>query len=122
MTASDLEKLYGRSIKPGEFGRFLGVDARTVIKYADRWGGVEVAPGCWRFFEKRIEEVINAGSNNETREDEVARKRDGRGCSSAKAVPGRVQEIVSGSRHLGKRNTNGTGKGAFSDKHGVCGD
>jgi DNA-directed RNA polymerase specialized sigma subunit len=44
ITAKDLENLYGRAMKPTELAKFLGIDVRTVKKYGDRWGGVEVAP------------------------------------------------------------------------------
>jgi integrase len=45
-TADELVATYGRAIKPAELAKFLGLDRRTVIKYADRWGGVKVCPGC----------------------------------------------------------------------------
>jgi DNA-directed RNA polymerase specialized sigma subunit len=54
ITAKDLENLYGRAMKPTELAKFLGIDVRTVKKYGDRWGGVEVAPGYMRFFENRV--------------------------------------------------------------------
>ena len=60
MDTIDLEANYGRSINPTELAKFLGLDRRTIVKYAPRWGGVEVTPGTWRFFEKRILEVLNA--------------------------------------------------------------
>ena len=65
MTAKDLEALYGRSLTAKELAKFLGLDTRTVKKYAYRWGGVEVSPGNWRFFENRIKEVLHAEYNNE---------------------------------------------------------
>ena len=51
---TELESRYGLSMTPKGLADFLGVDARTVIKYAHIWGGVEVAPGTYRFFENRI--------------------------------------------------------------------
>ena len=56
----DLSEIFGKSYTPQELAQWLNLDPRTVNKYADRWGGVEVAPGKMRFFEKRIKEVINA--------------------------------------------------------------
>jgi hypothetical protein len=67
MNAKELESIYGQAIAPKELAKFLGLDPRTVIKYAHRWGGVEVAPGTWRFFDKLIMEVLNAEFDNETR-------------------------------------------------------
>jgi len=45
MDTIDLEANYGRSINPMELAKFLGLDRRTIVKYASRWGGVEVTPG-----------------------------------------------------------------------------
>ena len=72
MCHASLEQDYGRAIKPEELAAFLGVDRRTVIKYSDRWGGIEVSPGKFRFFEKLIRRKIDAQFNNETWKEKVA--------------------------------------------------
>ena len=122
MKSTDFESIYGRSISPLELAVFLGIDRRTVIKYAHKWGGVEVAPGTWRFFEKRITEVLNAEQNNEERNIAISGKRDCPGSDDPKDVSGREQKIVSGSVDLGKRNKKRTGTEAIPDKYGIFGD
>jgi len=48
-----LIEAYGKAMTPKEVAIFLGVDYRTVIKYADRWGGVEVSPGKYKFYKEK---------------------------------------------------------------------
>ena len=91
MTETAMQNILGRAITAQELGKFLNLDRRTVIKYAARWGGVEVTPGTWRFFENRIMEVLNAEQGFEKRHMEVQGKRDGSGTDAAKAVSGREQ-------------------------------
>jgi len=122
MTGTDMQNILGRAITAQELGKFLNLDRRTVIKYAARWGGVEVAPGTWRFFENRIMEVLNAEQGFEKRHVEVQGKRDGSGPDAAKAVSGREQKVVSGGAHLGKRIKKGTGEAVIPDKFGIFGD
>jgi hypothetical protein len=121
MNFTELDSIYGRFIKPKELAEFLGVDRRTVIKYAAIWGGVEVAPGTYRFFENRIMEVLNAKQNFEKRNLEIPGKCDGQRHSKTETIPGRDKKIVSKGRSLGNRSREGTGKGAFRDSHGVFG-
>ena len=54
MTLTELTKLYGRSIKPDELAKFLGIDRLTAVKCDLRLGGVEVSNGKWRFFENYL--------------------------------------------------------------------
>jgi hypothetical protein len=122
MTLGTLESIYGPSVRPKDLARFLGLDTRTVIKYAQKWGGVEVAPGTYRFFEKRIMEVIDAEFDCEKRPEKIPGKRYGRRCSSTEIVSGRYQEVFSGSGGLGKRNTAGSGKRKIRDSHGIFND
>ncbi len=122
MTGTDMQNILGRAITPQELGKFLNLDRRTVIKYAARWGGVEVTPGTWRFFENRIMEVLNAEQGFEKRHVEVQGKRDGSGPDAAKTVSGREQKVVSGGAHLGKRIKKGNGEAVIPDKFGVFGN
>lgn len=50
----DLREELGRALTSQEVGELFGIAPRTVRKYSDRLGGVEIAPGCLRFFENRI--------------------------------------------------------------------
>ena len=55
-----LQHELGQPITPAALARWLGIDVKTVRKYADRWGGVEVAPKRVIFFERIVEERIKA--------------------------------------------------------------
>jgi hypothetical protein len=119
MTSTELTEIYGRSIKPDELGKFLGIDRRTVVKYAQRWGGVEVSPGKWRFFENRIKEVLNAKFDKETWKEPLPSERDGQRCLQTEAVSRLHKKIISGSGNLGKRRKRKNGKATISDKFGL---
>ena len=119
ISATDLEYKYGRCISPKELAKFLGLDVRTLIKYASIWGGVEVFPGTWRFFENRIKEVLNAKFDKETWKEPLPSERDGQRKSKRKVVSGFHQTIISGSGNLGKRNKGKPEKGAITDKFGL---
>ena len=116
MTSTELTEIYGRSIKPGELAKFLGIDRRTVVKYPLRWGGVEVSPGNWRFFENRVKEVLNAKFDKEAWKGPLPSERDGKRKNKNEAVSGQNQTIISGSGNLGKRSKGKHDKGAISDK------
>jgi len=118
---TDLETTYGRAYSPQELGVFLQLDPRTVVKYADRWGGVEVAPGTWRFFEKRILEVLNAEFDNETRNLSLPGQRDGKRSNATEGISGRLTKVEKGCLPLGRGNTKRTGERAIQDKYGVFG-
>lgn len=120
MLRAELESLYGRSMTPTELADFLGIDSRTVIKYADRWGGVEVCPGKYRFFENRIKEVLDAKFNNKTRRETVERKCNGEGRKARQTVLGCHKKILSKSGSLGKGNTKEPRKN--TDRHGLLDD
>jgi len=122
MDTIDLEANYGRSINPMELAKFLGLDRRTIVKCASRWGGVEVTPGTWRSFEKRILEVFNAEQGFEKRNSTISGKRDGSGTDAAKSFSGREQKVVSSGTGLGKGNKKRAGTEAIPDKFGVFGD
>jgi hypothetical protein len=53
MINAELSQNCGECLTASELAEFLKLDRRTVVKYANRWGGVEVTPGTWRFFEKK---------------------------------------------------------------------
>ncbi len=89
-------------MKPEELAAFLGVDRRTVIKYADRWGGIEVSPGKYRFFEKLIRRKIDAQFNNETWKEEVEGRSNGQRPKNIKTVQGQLKARIPGCRIMGK--------------------
>jgi hypothetical protein len=120
MLEAELESIYGRSITPKELAKFLGIDIRTVVKYAYIWGGVEVCPGKYRFFENRIKEVLDAKFNNETRRETMARNRHVQRRKAGQTVSGCHKKILSESCSLGKGNTKETRKN--TDRHGLLDD
>ena len=120
LTLTELTEIYGRYIKPDELAKFLGIDRRTVVKYPRRWGGVEVSPGKWRFFENRVKEVLNnAEFDKETWKGPLPSERDGKRKNKSKAVSGQQQTIISGSGSLGNRNKGKPDKGTIPDKFGL---
>jgi hypothetical protein len=118
---SELEQEYGRAITPQELSKFLSLDRRTIIKYAHRWGGVEVAPGTWRFFEKRILEVLNAQPNKETRNNALPGQCDSQWNNATEGIPGRFTKVEKGCLPLGRENKKRTGGRAVQDKYCVFG-
>jgi len=105
---------------PKELAKFLSIDTRTVVKYAERWGGVEVCPGKYRFFENRIKEVLDAQFNNETRPETMERNRHGQRRKAGQTVSGFHKRILSGSGSLGKGNNEGNRR--VADRHGLLDD
>jgi uncharacterized protein YjcR len=122
ITAKDLENLYGRAMKPTELAKFLGIDVRTVKKYGDRWGGVEVAPGYMRFFENRVLEALNAEFDKETRKEALSRKCNLPRNHQTDHLSGCNEKILSGGGHLGRRNTKRTGSSVIEDRFGIFGE
>ena len=120
MLGAEFESQYGRSVTPKELAKFLGIDTRTVIKYADRWGGVEVCPGKYRFFENRIKEVLDAQFNNETRRETMERNRHGQRREAGQTVSECHKRNISKSGSLGKGNTKRTPRD--EDRHGLFDD
>ena len=118
LTVSDLENRYGRAITSQELAKFLRIDRRTVVKYADRWGGVEVAPGCLRFFEKRIEEKLNAEFDSKARQAPLASERASEREKPSKTVPGRHQNLKKASGVVGRGSKEADGKRA-RNRHGL---
>ncbi len=114
---TSLKEEYGAIITPKELSEFLGLDQRTVIKYADKWGGIEVSPGKYRFFEKLIRRKINAKFNKEERSKTLEGSCHGKGEKNGKAFPGQLHGYETSSSAMGKRNK-GANRAAI-DRHGL---
>ena len=107
MTANDLEIEYGRCILDKELAKYLGLDIRTLRKYADKLCGVAVLPNKYVFFEKVLQRRIYAQFDRKEWEKEVSGK-----CSdtrpkkekTAKALPRRQQKIIQKCRPMGKKD------------------
>jgi len=123
MLNTEFTQDFGNCLTASELAEFLKLDRRTIVKYAYRWGGVEVTPGTWRFFEKRIKEVLNAEPNYETRRASLPSKCDSEKCNQTKNLSGQLTKVKEGSISLGRRDKKTIGKRIFKDKYGVfdCG-
>jgi hypothetical protein len=113
-----LREELGKALTPQEVADLFGIDARTVRKYSERLGGVEVAPGCLRFFENRIREIVYADANNSTRQVTVARGSENRGEDSGLKMvrPGRKR--AKSGHFVGGKDEGGTGE-AERDPHNL---
>ena len=122
MTSTELTQKYGQSITPIELAKFLGIDERTVKKYHHIWGGIEVAPGVFRFLEYRVKGVLDAKFDKEKGEIKIPGKCNGQGSGKPKTVSGCINEIKEGSNSLGKRRKRKNGKATIPDKFGIFDD
>ena len=101
----EIQNQLGNAVTPKELAIVLGIDSRTVVKYASRWGGVEVAPGVWRFFEKRIKEVLDNGqSAYEEGRETMERPCNGLRKNSKQMVPRQLKRIRKESGCMGTGN------------------
>ena len=117
MTAKDLESEYGRCIPDKELARYLGLDIRTLRKYADKLCGVAVLPNKYVFFEKVLQRRIYAQFSKKTWENEVSGKcADTRSKKKkkAKALPRRQQKIIQKCSTMGKKDQKRIGE---TDRH-----
>ena len=89
-----------------ELAKYLGLDVRTLRKYADNYHGVAVLPNKFMFFEKELRRIIeNAKFNNKERNKEIQSQ-----CANswrtrqkeAKAVSRQKQKVLQGSSSVGK--------------------
>ena len=119
MSLNELEKEFGRVVTAKELAEFLKIDVRTLKKYGDRWGGVEVTPGTWRFFEKPVLEVLNAKSDMQTRQKSLACEHNRARCDKTETVSRRQPKIGKGSYRLGKRTKKGDHRGVKDDPFGL---
>jgi len=118
LTSNTLQDTYGKAYTPQEFASFLEIDPRTVIKYYRRWGGIEVSPGKFRFFENIIKEVLeNAKQNHQTGSKEMERQFNVKWSKTGQVVSRQYKEISSGSCSMGKGNPEYASK--EHDPHGL---
>jgi hypothetical protein len=129
MTTDDLMRRFGRPVAARTMARWLGIDPRTLAKYAARWGGIEIYPGRWLFFENRIADVLeinNADHYHEARSPTLAGRGDGIRSGEDQVVPGRQPRQRARGRDLGRGDARGAGHGngvaaETDNRHGlVC--
>jgi hypothetical protein len=107
----DLEKKFGRSLTAKDLARLLRVDPRTVNQYAHLWGGIKVTPTHYRFFEKKVVEVLqNANNHNEKGQTPLSGKGYGAKKSVLKTFPERRNSIQTGCNRMGNRDKKISGK------------
>lgn len=112
-----LKETYGNVLTDVELSEFLGIDPRTVKKYADIWGGVEVSPGKFRFYEKVIRRRLDANIDNEAWQKALEGSCRPKWKKKRKAVSrpdNRVQEKCNIMGNGGKEKT-----GKRVDRHGL---
>jgi len=109
---------YGPALKPSEVAKLFHLDSRTVIKYAQYIGGVEVFPGTWRFFENLIKEKIDACNNQQTWKTACGCYSSGQQNKTTKIISGRKQGFSESSCRMGKENKEGTSK-LLQKKYGI---
>lgn len=125
MTAKNLESKYGRCIPDTELAEYLGLDIRTLRKYADKLCGVAVLPNKYVFFEKVLQRRIYAQFDREEWEKEVSGKcADTRSKKEkkAKTIPRQQQKIIQGCCTMGKNDRKGieeTDRHDLLNYHGV---
>ncbi|HSL62367.1 MAG TPA: hypothetical protein VK885_11295 [Desulfotignum sp.] len=118
LTAEKLTHEFGPLIKPEDLSEFLGIDKRTLLKHSRFWGGIEVYPGRYRFFEKDVKERLeNARTDNKTWKEAMARFRNDKRGEKATAVSRRNQGIEKSGCKMGGRNSGAAG--SRPDKHGI---
>ena len=122
MISTDLTQKYGQPITPQELAKLLGICTNTVKKYHHIWGGIEVAPGVFRFSEYTVRGVLDAKFDKEKGEFKIPGKCNGQGGNKPKTVSRCINEIKEGSNSLGKRRKRKNGKATIPDKFGIFDD
>jgi hypothetical protein len=119
MSLEEFRAELGAPLTASEVGELLGIDPRTVRKYPERLGGVWVAPGCLRFFENRIREIIYADGNEPEGSSPLAgHSEDSRQDGCLKMVrPGREGAAQSNNMGGSRKKAN-PGRGQ-ADPHGI---
>jgi DNA-directed RNA polymerase specialized sigma subunit len=112
----ELEEEFGRSLTAKELAQLLRIDPRTVNRYASRWGGIEVSPNRYRFFEKSIKQVFSHANNHrETRQAALHQPDHGKRRKKVKTVPGYQQDVKTSSHAVGTRGQKASRAGI--DRH-----
>lgn len=101
----ELEQEFGRSLTAKELAQLLRIDPRTVNRYASRWGGIEVSPNRYRFFEKPIKQVFeHAYNHRETGQAALHQPDYGQRRKKGQAVPGHQQSVKMRRHAVGTRS------------------
>lgn len=103
-----------------EIAEIFSVDPRTVRKYPEFYGGVQVAPGVYRFFDNRIREIVYANENGSQRSAAMESCGKGSRQDSCFTVvrPGREGEAQSNHMGGGRKKADPGGE-QEADPHGI---
>jgi len=112
-----LKEIYGKALTPKELAVFLGVDYRTIIKYAETWGGVEVSPGKYRFFENIIRRKLDAQFDNKEKKKEMEGECNVEWDTKRKTVLRRLDSQQTQRNNMGEGGKRETGE--KTDRHGL---
>lgn len=114
-----LDKELGPVLTVKDMAKLLGVCQNTIRNHYKRWGGVEVAPGKYHFFENIVRDIIYANVG-ETGEAEVLERRcDGPGGKEGTTLPGRNPGGQKKGDSLGERNKGKLEEEKDPNRHGL---
>ena len=120
MSLKELNEELGAPLTPQDVARIFSLDVTTVRKYAEILGGVEVTPGCLRFFENRIRELVYADRNEETRGFPMAGSSVAKREDSGKQMVRLRREGTPQGGHLERAKKKGDrGRAKERDRHGI---
>ncbi|GAB6039235.1 hypothetical protein JCM15519_37940 [Fundidesulfovibrio butyratiphilus] len=113
-----LEEL-GATLTVCELAKVLRIAPNTVRKYHKQWGGVEVAPGTFRFFENIVKEKIHADTR-QTFDPSLEGCCNDKWSTKGKTVQRRFQKELQGCGGLGKPATEGVREEPDDNRFGLA--
>lgn len=116
----ELENEFGRVIKPKELAKLLAVSVNTIRTHHERWGGIEVTPGKYRFFENIIREKIHADIDKPREQEALERRGNGQRDQEGESLQGRYPEKQKRVHRLGKHDQgDAVGDSRGPNRHGL---
>ena len=101
-----------------ELAKLLKVNPRTINQYAHLWGGIKVTPTHYRFFEKKVVEVIkNADHHHQEGQAPGSGQSHGAKKALLQALSRRGAPVQKRRRPVGNRHPKMAGTGV--DGHGL---
>ena len=104
MTLEDLQSVFGRVVWDKTLAEYIGVDVRTLKKYAHLLGGLEISRGRFVFFENVLKEVLYAISlqKAERISKGLESLSNGKRYKESKMVQRRIEEKLQGGSAVGR--------------------
>ncbi|MCA1794253.1 MAG: helix-turn-helix domain-containing protein [Desulfobacteraceae bacterium] len=117
---TSLKDELGRTLTTKDVAALLGVDPRTVKRYASELGGVRIGPRLILFFENSLRRLIDANKNEQERQDPVARSREDFRQNSCNQMVWQRPGTKTGRHSLGSgTKKDSQGKADPADPHGL---